>query len=175
MKKLLVVLLVTVAFCSCKSYEPTKLYAWTYFDRNENLGFRTNYSEYNQRFFNYSGSLYQCYKTQTPETYGNLYRACSMLLEHPGGKRGVPPPGLCAEYGYLLILPETPAYLVEYYNNPENFTAEDQEKMAGTDWSMVFTVEALKAKALELFQKEMDLYPESAPFMEIIIKNLNKQ
>ncbi len=64
-----------------------------------------------------------------------LVRQYKDIVEKPKGKRKLPPPGVCADYGYLLYLTDK------------------------------------KDKAIEMFDKETVLYPES----ETYVNNLKKE
>ena len=89
MKRLLVLLLSgCAAFVSCGE---TTLYDW---------GGGGDVS-------NYERLAYKDYKTQTPEAVCKLLCLYEKMLTNPGGSRRMPPPGICAEYGYLILLPGT--------------------------------------------------------------------
>ena len=79
----------------------------------------------------------------------------------PGGSRQVPPPGICAEYGYILLLPET----AETFLN--NATTAQKKLFKSDDYGVLFT-----ERGKEMLQKEIELYPESAKFIEPLIKKL---
>lgn len=152
MKKLLVVLFLAVAFCSCTTTSPM-LYRWG--------GYEYLYHQY--------------YKTQTPESYAQLYIAYNALVTNPGGARSTVPPGICAEFGYMLLEPETSAILIDYYNNPNHFPIKQRKEMEGTDWNQVFAPELLREKGLKMLRKEIELYPESATFLAPIINKFSQQ
>lgn len=152
MKKLLVVLFLAVAFSSCVTVSPA-LYRW---------------GGYEDAYYNY-------YKKQSPESCAVLYINYTSMINSPGGVRATVPPGICAEYGYMLLAPETPTILKEYYSNPNNFTKKARQSMEGTDWNQVFAPEVLREKGLEMLQTEIELYPESATFLEPIIKKFSQQ
>lgn len=65
-------------FASCSASQP---YAWYGYD-NVAYHYSINHSEK--------------YETLLLETY-------KKMVEDPGGTRKVPPPGICADYGYLLM------------------------------------------------------------------------
>ena len=127
MRKLLIVLFLAVAFSSCKT-PATALYRWG----------------------GYEDSYYNYYKKQSSESCARLYISYTNMIESPGGTRGVVPPGICAEYGYMLLSPETPSILKEYYSNPNNFTKKVRQSMEGTDWNQVFAPEVLREKGLKI-------------------------
>lgn len=51
---------------------------------------------------NYDNAIYKYNKRQTEELQAKLLDTYRRMTEYQGGKRGVVPPGLYAEYGYLL-------------------------------------------------------------------------
>ena len=83
------------------------------------------------------------------------------LVKHPGGTRRVPPPGICAEYGYMLLIPEN----AEIFAN----TATNLQKKTyrSTDYASFFP-----KLGKEMLLKEIELYPESAKFIEPLIERL---
>lgn len=78
MKKIFFALLVTLALTSCGT---TALYNWN----------------------KYEDASYLYYKQQTPESTEALLKAYEKMMERPIGSRKVVPPGVYAEYGYLLV------------------------------------------------------------------------
>lgn len=69
---------IAAIFSSCSASQP---YAWYGYD---NVA------------YHYSTSHAEKYETLLLKTY-------KKMIEEPGGTRKVPPPGICADYGYLLI------------------------------------------------------------------------
>ena len=62
----------------------------------------------------YEDRFYEAYgKSQSPESLCAMLYVYEDMLQNPGGERGVVPPGICAEYGYLLLKPETAAAFAE--------------------------------------------------------------
>lgn len=151
MKKLFIFLFALAAFSSCTTTKP--LYNW---------------GGYEERYYEY-------YKTQTPESYARLYEQYAYLVDNPGGTRGVIPPGICAEFGYLLIAPETAAILKDYYSNPDNLSPKTRKAMKDVDLDATFAPGELRSKGLKMLQMEIQLYPESAVFLEPIIKKFSQQ
>ena len=152
MKKLVIISLFLMLFSACGTYVPP-LYNWGLYEH----------------------SYYQYYKTQTPASYVQLYTAYSTLVASPGGSRATIPPGICAEYGYLLLAPETSEILINYYSNPDNFPRKVRKEMEGTDWNQVFAPEVLRQKGMEMLQMEVELYPESATFINPLIQKFSHQ
>ncbi len=78
-----------------------------------------------------------------------------------GGTRHMPPPGICAEYGYLLLMPATAAAFTE------NATPAQRRFFAATDYYVFFS-----ERGREMLKKEVEYYPESRQFVEPLIKRL---
>ncbi|MBQ4421382.1 MAG: DUF4810 domain-containing protein [Bacteroidales bacterium] len=53
-------------------------------------------------WYNYNDASYKYYKQQTEETKKDLMEAYEKMLNNQKGTRNIVPPGLCAEYGYIL-------------------------------------------------------------------------
>lgn len=109
----------------------------------------------------YENLAYQSYDKQTPKSICNLVAVYENMVTKPGGTRQVPPPGICAEYGYLLLQPET----AETFLN--NATSAQKKLFKSNDYSVLFL-----ERGKEMLQKEIELYPESAKFIEPLIKKL---
>ena len=52
---------------------------------------------------NYEDKSYEWVKAQTPESEAKLMKTYERIINQQGGQRRTPPPGICAEYGYLLL------------------------------------------------------------------------
>lgn len=78
MKKLVMIIIVLLFFSSCGT---TALYNWN----------------------KYEDTSYSYYKKQTPEATEALLKTYEKMINRPNGTRKVVPPGIYAEYGYLLI------------------------------------------------------------------------
>lgn len=109
----------------------------------------------------YESIAYQTYDKQTPKSICNLVAVYEEMVTKPGGTRQVPPPGICAEYGYLLLQPET----AETFLN--NATSAQKKLFQSEDYSAIFL-----ERGKEMLLKEIELYPESAKFIEPLIKKL---
>ena len=83
------------------------------------------------------------------------------MLTYVGGSRQVPPPGICAEYGYLLLKPET----VSIFNDN---ASSRQRKVFKTDNLAAHFNEYGK----ELLSMEIQLYPESEKFIKPLLEKL---
>lgn len=109
----------------------------------------------------YENLAYQSYDKQTPKSICDLVVVYERMVSNPGGTRQVPPPGICAEYGYLLLQPET----AETFLNNATYT---QKRLFKTDnYSVLF-----QERGKEMLEKEIELYPESARFIKPLIKKL---
>ncbi len=80
MKKLLLAALVVMAITSCTT--TANLYSW----------------------YDYEDITYQYSKKRTDELQGKVLEQYQKMIEMQRGVRGVVPPGLYAEYGYLLCM-----------------------------------------------------------------------
>ena len=111
----------------------------------------------------YENLAYQNYDKQTPESICKLICKNEDMVTYPGGTRRVPPPGICAEYGYMLLIPENAVIFAEHA------TAMQRRSFASTDYAAFFA-----EKGKEMLQKEIELYPESAKFITPLIERLCK-
>ncbi|MBO7321734.1 MAG: DUF4810 domain-containing protein [Bacteroidales bacterium] len=143
MRKLLILSLALIALSSCG---PTTLYYW---------------GEDFSNTYIYDQITYRNYKNQTPQSICAMVAGYEEIINYPGGMRGVIPPGVCAEYGYLLLLPTTAEYFEKYA------TSGQRRLFTGSDYGNLFM-----EKGKELLQKEVELYPESAVFIMPLIKNI---
>ena len=85
------------------------------------------------------------------------------IVTHPGGMRRMPPPGICAEYGYMLLIPENAETFAKYA------TSMQKRTFASSDYASFFP-----EKGKEMLMKEIELYPESAKFIAPLIERLCK-
>ena len=51
----------------------------------------------------YDGAVYAYTKHSDEKSIESLMLVYTRLIQNSGGTRNVPPPGVCADYGYLLI------------------------------------------------------------------------
>ncbi len=149
MKRFVLLALSAVLLSSCG---PSRLYYW-----GSNPASDNGTSKYEQL-------AYKHYDTQTPEAICELLCVYEDMVSHPGGKRGVVPPGICAEYGFLLLQPETATNFAAYA------TAGQKRKFDSGDYSMSF-----REKGLKLLQMEMELYPESKAFIGPLLQTLSNR
>jgi len=108
-----------------------------------------------------SAALSQLYERQSPESVCELVCLYAEMIEKPGGVREVVPPGIYAEYGYLLLQPET----AEAF---EKHATDKQKRMFGyTDYGVSF-----HELGIAMLQKEIELYPEAEKFIGPLLKRL---
>ncbi len=93
MKKLFLLTGLVLLICSCVETKPM-LYNWGSKNHSKNAS-------------EYEVLLYGNYHKQSPESVCALLCQYEYMITHPGGQRGTIPPGICAEYGYLLLSPGT--------------------------------------------------------------------
>lgn len=146
MRKIILVALTTVLLSSCGF--TSSLYYW-----GGSIGGTTKYEDL----------AYKSYDKQTPKSICDLVAVYENMVTKPGGSRQMPPPGICAEYGYLLLQPET---ATTFMNN----ASSSQKGLFGSDnYDVLF-----QERGKEMLEKEIELYPESAVFIEPLIKKLAK-
>lgn len=102
----------------------------------------------------YEHLAYKNYDRQTPESICELVVLYEELTSSPGGTRGTIPPGICAEYGYILLQEHTLESFEKYA------TKKQRSVFATNDLSTLF-----HEKGIEMLQKEIELYPESEKFI----------
>jgi hypothetical protein len=85
------------------------------------------------------------------------------IVEYPGGSRKMPPPGICAEYGYMLLIPENAEIFAKHA------TSMQKRTFNSSDYATFFP-----ERGKELMLREIELYPESAKFIAPLIERLCK-
>ena len=146
MKRILTLTLVSIVLTSCGM--STSLYYWGGAQNGTTA---------------YENLVYQSYDKQTPESICRLICMYEDIVSNPGGTRSMPPPGICAEYGYMLLIPENAAIFAEYA------TAMQRRTFTSGDYATFFP-----EKGKEMLQKEIELYPESVKFIAPLIERLCK-
>ena len=111
----------------------------------------------------YENLAYKNYDKQTPESLCKLICMYEDIVSNPGGIRKMPPPGICAEYGYMLLIPENANIFAEYA------TSMQKRTFISTDYASFFP-----ERGKEMMLKEIELYPESAKFIAPLIERLCK-
>ncbi len=146
MKRILISAIISLCLTSC-GVSPT-LYYWG--------GTRAGATMYEHL-------AYKRYDKQTPESICSLICMYEDMVTNPGGARMTIPPGICAEYGYLLLIPENAEIFAKYA------TAAQKKIFRAKDYAAFFP-----EKGKELMLKEIELYPESALFLKPLIERLSK-
>ena len=85
------------------------------------------------------------------------------IVTYPGGSRNMPPPGICAEYGYMLLIPENAEIFAKHA------TSMQKRTFNSSDYATFFP-----ERGKELMLREIELYPESAKFIAPLIERLCK-
>lgn len=111
----------------------------------------------------YENLAYRNYDKQTPESLCKLICMYEDVVSNPSGTRRMPPPGICAEYGYMLLIPENASIFAEHA------TSMQKRTFSSSDYASFFP-----EKGRQLLQKEVELYPESAKFIAPLIERLCK-
>ena len=111
----------------------------------------------------YEKAFYKTTDKQSPQSICEMIAVYEKLVNTPGGLRQVPPPGICAEYGYLLLKPETAQIF------RDNAKASQKSLFDTDDYDSLF-----KEKGKELLLKEIELYPESETFIKPLIQKLSE-
>ena len=101
----------------------------------------------------YERVAYRTSAKQSPESICAMLVMYEQLVKHPGGWRNVPPPGICAEYAWLLAQPETATTFAEHATNRQKS-------------ELGFTTAEFQERSRELFDMEMHYYPESVKFIQ---------
>lgn len=109
----------------------------------------------------YEQLTYKHYDQQTPESICELVVLYEDMVNNPGGSRNTIPPGICAEYGFLLLQPNT-LESFEKYATPKQRKAFDT-----TDYATLFN-----EKGIQMLEKEIELYPESVTFISPILQRV---
>ena len=109
----------------------------------------------------YEELAYRNYDKQSPESLCALVCLYEDMVSHPGGTRGVVPPGIYAEYGFLLLQPATAEAFMSHA------TSSQRGKFETTDFGAYFP-----ERGAEMMQKEMELYPESAIFIKPLLERI---
>lgn len=148
MKKVLFYIFGTIVLMSCSA--PKTLYYWGKTDMNG--------------VSSYDKNLYDSYKRETPKALCELICTLDDMVCHPIGTRQVPPPGICAEYGYLLYQEEAMTTF------DQNATNTQKKQMTQSPYGSDY-----KQGAIKLFQMEMANYPVSVKFLKDFVERLTGQ
>lgn len=155
MRRILILAAAALVLAACGPTSSLPSYHPLYYWGGSHYKFNGSASAYEDNAYNY-------YVKQTPEAICALIVSYEDMVKHPGGIREVPPPGICAEYGYLLLMPNTASIFAEHA------TASQKSVFEGhTDYIAFFS-----NYAGELFEKELELYPESQAFIKPLVERL---
>lgn len=146
MKRTLI--LIAVLMLSCLAGHSQDLYYWGGKDGNA--------TRYEQLSYKSTG-------TQTQKSLCKLICVYEKMVSNPGGLRKMPPPGICAEYGYLLLKPET----AEAFINAA--TPEQKRVFDRQDYPQFF-----KEYGEKLLTQEFVYYPESEKFLRPLLERFVK-
>lgn len=146
MKRTLI--LIAVLMLSCLVGRSQDLYYWGGKDGNA--------TRYEQLSYKSTG-------TQTQKSLCKLICVYEKMVSNPGGLRKMPPPGICAEYGYLLLKPET----AEAFINAA--TPEQKRVFDRQDYPQFF-----KEYGEKLLTQEFVYYPESEKFLRPLLERFVK-
>ena len=112
----------------------------------------------------YESLSYKRADKENPKVICQVIEMYEDLLANPGGLRKMPPPGICAEYAYMLLQPET---MTLFYNNATKAQKASFENSSyGSEPA---------AKAIKLLEKEIELYPESIKFVTPLLNRVNSK
>lgn len=146
-KRLIIFFLITsfavVMFSSCSTSKT--IYYWG--PESENI---TKYEKV----------TYDYYKYQSPQSVCNLISTYQDIILNCKANEKMIPPGVCAEFGYILLNPVNEEYFNEYASKSQ------KRLMAG----IVFM-----EYGKEMIEKEVTLYPEARKFLEPIIKRITNE
>lgn len=148
MRRLIIFAMAALSLVSCGPTAVTSLYWWG--------------GQHDANSTEYEQLAYLSYDKQSPQSICKLISVYEEMVNNPIGTRRVPPPGICAEYGYLLMKEGT----VDAFSN---YATDKQKSLFNTDdYASVFA-----QKGVEMFQKEIELYPESAKFLKPLMDKVN--
>ena len=146
MRRIYLLIVTAIILSSCA---PTMMYNWG--GSNTSKGVTP-----------YENLAYLNYDKQTPEALCKLLVLYENMTSKPGGIRKVPAPGICAEYGYLLMQPEVLQTFTEHASKSQLKVFKDKDLNS-------YFIEHGK----EMFEKEIEYYPESATFIGPLVKKLS--
>ena len=145
MKRISAILMAGLLLSACGPVNKS-LYYWGATNRDA--------TEYEQKAYNLTAK-------QSPESTCAMMMMYQELIYAPGGSREVPPPGICAEYAWLLAQPETADIFARHA------TAKQKAVFDFTDYAAGFL-----GHSRELFEREMQYYPESTVFLKPLVERL---
>lgn len=111
----------------------------------------------------YENLAYLSYDKQTNESICKLICTYEDMITNPTGTRKMPPPGICAEYGYLLLQPRTAEIFLK------TATSAQKKIFKNSDYVVLF-----RERGEEMMKMEMEFYPESIQFIKPLYKKLTE-
>lgn len=108
----------------------------------------------------YEKATYNYYKYQSPESVCKLIETYQDIIVRCETNDKMIPPGVCAEFGYILMNPDNE----EYFN--EHATKSQKRLLEG-----IIFLEYGK----EMLEREIALYPEARHFLEPIIRRITNE
>lgn len=114
-------------------------------------------SSFSDNMTKYEKVTYDYYKYRSPESICEMIETYQDIIVKCKDNEKMIPPGICAEFGYILTNPEYETYFNEHANRSQ------KKKLEG----IVFY-----EYGKSLMEKEIVLYPESRQFLEPIIKRM---
>lgn len=108
----------------------------------------------------YERSAYNYYKYQSPESICKLIETYQDIIIRCKDNEKMIPPGICAEFGYMLLNPENEAYFNEHASKSQKRLME----------GLVFA-----EYGKEMLEKEIALYPEARKLLEPIIERITNE
>ena len=147
MRRIVLIISLLLVFSSCVS--TTTMYYWGPVSNGASKYEKLTYKNYDQH---------------TPESICDLVVLYEDMVNNPGGTRNTIPPGICAEYGFLLLQ----EYTLDSF---EKYATKKQRSVFNTDdYATLFS-----AKGIEMLEKEIELYPESETFILPFLQRLKSQ
>ena len=146
MKRLLLFTVIALCLSSCGTI--TSLYYWGGIHKETTV---------------YEHLTYKNSSKHSPETICKLICMYEDMVSNPGGTLKAVPPGIHAEYGYMLLNPESAVIFAKYATDAQKKTFKS------SDYTSLFPEMGKK-----MMQKEIELYPESSYFLEPLIERLCK-
>lgn len=111
----------------------------------------------------YERLAYRSSARQSPESTCAMLVMYENIVNNPGGQRQMPPPGICAEYAWLLAQPGTAEAFAGHA------TSKQKAVFGFSDYGAGFL-----ERSRELFEMEMRYYPESVVFIKPLAERLFK-
>lgn len=138
------ILLTVTLLASCSSSRSklynNNVYHWGYIDDNVTQ---------------YEIAVFEYLNTKTPKSLCDLITTYREIMEDCKDNERMIPPGICAEFGYLLLNPNTEAIFFEYATSEQKNFMKDKN---------------FQDYGKQLIEKEKALYPESEVYLNRVVK-----